>query len=104
MALTSDPAAPNLRATYRHRARVLTEKEERGTLCIPSPSGRVLPPTLAADVRDLSAALDKASDQVIAIWDIRMPDGVCYGIFVLTNEARVAGACKSVEEAWRAPS
>jgi hypothetical protein len=99
MALTSGTGAPDLRETYRLRAGMLTEMEQRGTLCAPSPSGRIVPPTLAADVRELSAALDQARDQAVSTWIIRMRDRVCYLIFVLADDARIAGACKSVEEA-----
>jgi hypothetical protein len=98
MPLRSRSKDPDLRRTYRRRAAHLTEMERSGTLCTPSPSGRILPPTLAADIRALSAALDDADDQPVAIWSIRMPDRVCFGIFVLANDARIAGCDKSVEE------
>lgn len=89
-----------LRRTYRIRAAHLSEMERLGTLCNPSRSGRILPSTLAADIRDLSAALDSAKEQPLTIWSIRLPDHVCYGIFVLADDRRVAGSYKSVEEAW----
>ena len=76
---------------------MLTERERRGTLCSPLGFGRSLPRTLAADLRELSGALDDAVDQPIAMWGITMPDGVCFGIFVLMDDTRIAGIYKSVE-------
>jgi hypothetical protein len=96
-------ALGHLQSTYRVRAAILSEKERLGTLCEPSPSGRILPSTLAADVRELSAAIDSAKEQPFAIWDIVLPDHVCFLIFVLMGDNRIAGCVKTIEEV-REPS
>jgi hypothetical protein len=99
-------AGPQLARTYRVRAEHLTRLEQSGTLTDPSPSGRRLPATLAADVRSLEAVLTAAGDQPVEIWSIGLADRTDYIIFVLVRDHLIAGAAKSVSEApwderWR---
>jgi hypothetical protein len=99
-------AGPELASTYRVRAEHLTRLEQSGALTDPSPSGRRLPATLAADVRSLSAVLTAAGDQPVEIWSICLADRTDYFIFVLVRDHLVAGVAKSVNEApwderWR---
>jgi hypothetical protein len=89
----------DLASIYRVRAEHLTRLEQNGTLTDPSPSGRRLPATLAADVRCLSAVLTAASDQPIQIWTIDLADRTTYILFVLVRDHLLAGAVKSVSEA-----
>lgn len=60
------PAGCDLRGTYQMRAELLTAKER---------DGRVLPPTLAEDVRQLSAGLNATTDQPVQVWRVALPDG-----------------------------
>lgn len=97
--LVSSVQLQSLRAIYRTRAEHLTNLEQRGELCAPSArSGRILPASLAEDVRHLSTGLDAARDQLVQIWHIERSDRTCYGLFVLMDEKRIVGACKSVSE------
>jgi hypothetical protein len=90
-------ASRDLASTYRRRAEHLTRLEQSGTLTDPSPSGRRVPATLAADVRKLSALLTAAGEQPVEIWSILLADRTTYVVFVLVRDRLVAGV-KSVSE------
>jgi hypothetical protein len=89
------PAGCGLQSTYRRRAEHLTAKERDGTLCLPRDNGDVAPPTLAADMRQLSAGLDAARDQPVQVWIVSLLDRTEYLIFVLMEDRRIAGVVKT---------
>jgi hypothetical protein len=83
----------DLRATYRVRAEQLAGH----------PPSLSHPPTLAADVAALALRLGAAADQPIEVWDVSLPDGTTYSIFVLVADRAIAGCVKSADQRVVAP-
>lgn len=78
----------SLRSTYRIRVKT--------TASAPSPP--FYPPELADAVRELVIQLDSAQDQPLCIWHIRMPSGLCYLVFELLADRRIAACVKSADQ------
>jgi hypothetical protein len=76
-----------LRDTYRIRAKITAS----------APPSPFYPPGLADDVRDLVVRLDSAKDQPICFWSVDLPSGLCYMVFELLDDGRIAGCVKSAD-------
>ena len=89
---------PDLARIYRTRARWLTWCEQNGKL-----QPHVLP-TLPAEARSLSEALDAASSQTVRLWDVRLTVRISWLIFELREERRIAGVLKTQgQPGWNPP-
>jgi hypothetical protein len=77
-----------LRRLYRLRA-------GRPASVPPSPHH---PPGLTDDVRALADQLDVARDQKLQVWSTLLRSGTDYSVFVLMDDADIAGCVKSADQ------
>jgi hypothetical protein len=78
----------HLRSVYRVRAKTTASR----------PSSPYFPTGLADDVRELVTQLDAAKDQPLRFWHIDLPSGICFIVFELVDDGRVAGCVKSADQ------
>jgi len=70
----------------------------RATRPASSPPSPQYPPGLADDLRDLATQFDAAPDQPLSCWMVRLPSGLCYTIWELLDDRRIAGCVKSADQ------